>query len=283
MLRKLIPLLAIIFSLTLVSTAFPETEEEIIARYLKKAEKQRKQKIYSVSLSFSYGRLHNRSDYNLFYNYANLNISPGDPLVGIWRSKQFGAEFGMMVARNVALKLGFEYWLKLGNSTIGDYSMSITPLGTQEDFELNSEVKVYGVTGGIDYHLLNPPDENGIVHLPGVRVGLGAGFYSTTWDLWDGSNTFNLETENLELNSEPLKATAPGLSVWLGLDYPVGIFGLLAGVDVQYLYLNFDNVKVYNNVGEELYVSYSDNVTDRVGLDFSGPRGKVELKRYFRW
>ena len=283
MFRKLIPLLVAFFAVTVVSPILAQTEDEIIAQYLKKAEKQRKHQIYFFSCSFAYGKLASQSDYNKFYNHTNLNVTPGDPLTGIWRSKQFGADFGMMVSKRASIKLGFEYWMKLGNGSTGDYNLGVSPLGLQEDFDLRSEVSVYGFSGGFDYYLKNPPDNNGLINTLSVKVGAGAGYYNAKWELWDAASSFNLSTEIPETNNEALTGSAPGISGWVGVDYPIGIFGLLASVNVNYLYLNFDNIRVYNDLNEELYVSFSDNPTDRVDLDFSGLRGKLEFKRYFRW
>ncbi|MEW5925027.1 MAG: hypothetical protein AB1746_13665 [Candidatus Zixiibacteriota bacterium] len=283
MLKKLIPVFIALFAITVAASAFGQTEDEIISKYLKKMEKQRKHKIYFGSIGFSYGKLPNNSDYNVYSNYANVNIDPGNPMTGIWRSKEFSANMGMMASRKVSFQLGFDYWLKMGDNTTGDYTFSISPLGTQTDFDLISQVQVWGLTSGIDYHLLNAPDNEGIVNGFNVRIGGGAGVYFSKWEVWSGANSFNLSTSLEELNIEPLKGTAPGFSAWIGADYPVGFFGMLLSANVNYLYLNFSDVHSYNDFDEELYLSYTSNPEDRVELDFSGFRGKVEFKKYFKW
>jgi len=283
MFKKLIPLLVLLFAFTVAASAFGQTEDDIISKYLKKMEKERKHKIYYGSLSFSYGKLPNESDFNTFSNYANVNIGPDNPMTGIWRSNEISANFGMMISKKTSFQLGFDYWLKMGDDKIGDYDFGISPLGIQTDFELVSQVQVYGISGGFDYHLTNPPDNDGLVNGLNVRVGGGGGIYFSKWEIWNGANSFNLSTAIPEQNIDPLNGTAPGFSVWLGTDYPTGLFGLLLSGNVSYLYLNFNNVYSYNDIDEELYLTYSDNPDDRVELDFSGLRGKFEIKRYFRW
>ena len=136
MYKRFIPLLVLLFAFAVAGAAFADTEDEIIAKYLKKAEKQRKHRVYFGSVSFAYGKLPTYSDYTMFYHYSNRNINPGSPLTGIWRSKQLAFNMGMMVTRKVSVRLGVEYWLKLGSEAVGDYDFGIAPLGLQEDFDL---------------------------------------------------------------------------------------------------------------------------------------------------
>jgi hypothetical protein len=279
--KKIAILMGIVFLLVAVGSAFGETEDEIVARYLKKAEKKHKSKVGFVSASISYGILSNGNDYNKFRSFANSNISPGAPLDGIYRSYQFDANFGMMVSRNAAFKLGFEYWLKMGSSNTGDYTMGIEPLGTQTDFNLVSEVQIYGINGGVDYYFLNPPDMNGQFNSIALRLGLDAGIYFANWNVWEGVSAINLSTQTSEANSDPLKSTAPGASLMVGADVP--ILGFLLSANAGYQYMNFSSVKAYNSIDEELYVSYSNNIDDRVELDFSGFRSKLEIRKFFKW
>jgi hypothetical protein len=283
--RKLVLLLAVIFIFTAVGSAYSQTEDEIIAQYLKKAEKKHKPKVGFASVSFVYGNLPNNSDYNVFFNYANHRIFPGGPLDGIWNCMQFAGELGMMAADKFSFKVGFDYWMKLGSSVTGDYTFGTTfgPSGYQESFEVKSEIQVYGFYGGFDYFIFNPPDRDGIVRSISLRAGAGAGYYLSKWQIWEGAYTLNLSTETTEENVEPLKGSAPGVTAWIGMDYPVNLLGLLVGANVSYMYLNFTDVHSYNSLGEELYVTYSTSPSDRVELDFSGLRGKIELKRYFKW
>jgi hypothetical protein len=289
--RSLSVILAVIFLLTAVVPAFSETEDEVIAKYLKKnVEKKieaKKGHVGFFTVNFNYGKLPNQSSYNKFTNYANSNIALADQsserLTGIYRSKQIGANLGMMVSPRAALKLGFEYWLKMGTDATGNYDFNIEPLGDQTDFNLRSQVQVYGVTAGVDYYLLNAPDNKGLFKSLAVRVGAGGGFYMSKWQIWKGNTSFNLATETFDPNNGEYKSSAPGFNVSLGLDYPIRFFGMTMSADAGFLFLNFSNVHGYNDLGEELYLTYSANTNDRVDLDFSGLRGKIELKKFFSW
>jgi len=283
MIRKLMPLLAILLVIAVAGSAFSQTEDEIIAKYLKKAEKKHRDKVGFIGLTGAYGKLPNETDYLKFRNYSNNNIAPGNPIDGIWRSKQFGFEMGMMVARQFSVKAGFDYWLKMGNEATGDYTMAIEPLGIQDNFTIKSEIQVYGFWAGFDYYLLNPPNRAALVNALSVRCGASGGLYMANWDIWSGASAFNLSLENFEQNSDPYTGSTPSFSAWVGADYPTPFFNMLVGLEATYQYLNFDKLHAYNSLGEELYVTYSDNSSDRVKLDFSGFRGKVVLKRYFAW
>ena len=281
--KKMILLIGVIFVFVAVGSAFAQTEDEIVARYMKKVEKKHKSKVGFFSTSFSYGMLANDNGYNKFINYANDRIAPGNPLGGIWRTSQISANFGMLLTSRATLKFGFEYWMQMGVDKTGDYTLSIEPIGAQTDFNLQSEVQIYGITGGTDYYLLNPPDKNGVFNSLALRVGATGGYYMAKWQTWDGLTPYNLTTASYESNDDPFKDNTIGFTVTAGADYPTPVFDLLLGVDIGYQYLNFGNVKSYNTVNEELYVSYSDSGTDRVDFDFSGLRGKIELKRFFSW
>ncbi len=281
--KKLFLLVGVLFLFVAIGSAFGQTEDEIVARYMKKAQSKQKTKVGFFSANFSYGVLAIDNGYNNFASYADSRISPGNPIGGIWRTNQLGANFGLMMSSRTALKFGFEYWLQMGVDKTGDYVLGIEPLGTQTDFNLISQVQIYGFTGGADYYLLNPPDRNGVFHSLALRVGANGGYYMANWEVWEGLTTYNLVTANFEANNDPLKDNTIGFSVSAGVDYPTPVFDLLLGADISYQYLNFDNVKSYNSVDEELYLSYSDTGTDRVDLDFSGLRGKIELKRFFNW
>jgi hypothetical protein len=270
--KVIITLMAVAFLLTAVGSAFGETEDEIIARYLKKTEKKHKSKLGYFSAYYSYGKLSDKSDYNKFANYADFNIVGGNYVQTITRSNQIGACFGLMVTPSVALKLGFEYWDKLG-SNINDYE---------------SKVQIYGFSLGCDYYILNAPHKD--AYLPGIapRLGLTGGLYITKWDIWDGLQPFNLTTGVQDIvlaneNAGPMNGVAPGITATAGVDIPTPVWDMVIGTDISYLYLNFSKVKAYNSVDDELYVSYTASADDRVNLDFSGFRGKVEIRKFFRW
>jgi len=50
---------------------------------------------------------------------------------------------------------------------------------------------------------------------------------------------------------------------------------------VHHRYLNFANAAWYNESGDEIVASVDGTEDGRVDLDFSGVRGKIEVKRYF--
>ena len=116
-----------------------------------------------------------------------------------------------------------------------------------------------------------------------VRVGGTAGLYVANWDLWPEYRNLNLAT-NAPVNANTtFRGTAPGLTFNFGVEYPVGWAGLVAALDMNYLYLNFKNVAWYNASDEEVVVTYNGTADSRVDLALSGVRGKFEIKRYFNW
>ena len=117
--KKMILLIGVIFVFVAVGSAFAQTEDEIVARYMKKVEKKHKSKVGFFSTSFSYGMLANDNGYNKFINYANDRIAPGNPLGGIWRTSQISANFGMLLTSRATLKFGFEYWMQMGVDKTG--------------------------------------------------------------------------------------------------------------------------------------------------------------------
>ncbi|SYZ74113.1 exported hypothetical protein [Candidatus Zixiibacteriota bacterium] len=291
MIRRVVSLLAVLFLVSTVVSAFGQTEDEIVANYLKKAEKKqehaRKNKIGFFSVHFAYGKLPDKSPNNLFVSYSNSRIRPLDAgsgkLEGAYRSDQIGINAGMMVTPKLAFKVNFEYWLKMGSNTTGNYNFAVEPLGVQNDFNLRSEMQVLGFGGGLDYYLLNPPDKDGHINSLSLRVGGGGGYYMAKWDIWQGSSSFNLSTQTYDANAEPIKGNAGSFYGSVGIDYPIRFFDMVLGMEGQYQYLNFKNVHSYNTAGDELYLTYTDSSNDRVDIDFSGLRAKIELRKFFRW
>lgn len=281
--KKIILLVGIMFLFVAVGSAFAQSEDDVVASFMKKAQKKYKTKVGFISTSFSYGFLKNDNGINQFKDYANSRISPGAPVPGAWRTYQFNANFGLMLNPRTALKFGFDYWMKMGGDITGDYTLSIEPLGVQTGFNLKSQVNILGFSTGADYYLTNPPDRYGIIHALALRVGATGGFYMAKWEIWEGLTSYNLATSSFESNSNPLKDNSLGFTVTLGADYPTPVWDMLIGLDLGYQYLNFDNIKSYNTVDEELYLSASDSGTDRITLDLSGFRAKIELKRFFSW
>ncbi|MCX6826477.1 MAG: hypothetical protein NTV06_04295 [candidate division Zixibacteria bacterium] len=293
MTRKILLLSAIVFLFMAIAPAFSQTEDDVVAQYLKKTEKKQKAKslrIGFVSLYGAYGKLPNDSPYNKFRSYANSNITALNGsqylLTGIWRSKQLGVDFGMMITSRIAAKVGFEYWLKMGSNKTSNYDFdaAFDSIGVKDNFNLVSEINIYGVNLGVDYYLLNPPDKKGMMNSIAVRITANGGYYFSKWNIWQGSKSFiNSATGYKDVSTESLKGSSVGVSGSIGLDYPIRFWGLVAGVDAGYLYLNMNNIHAHNNLGEELYLTCSNDANDRVDLDFSGLRAKIELKKLFCW
>jgi hypothetical protein len=276
MLKRILPLVAAIFLLTAVSPLFAQTEDEIVAKYLQKIEKKHKHKMGFASAYFKYGKLKNDIGYKEFNFSASSDITTisgsVDPDVGIWRSKEFGFNFGMLISKSVAFKLGFDYWLTMGDNVEVDQTMTIGTFDFDDTYTAKSDVSVYGLKVGFDYFLTNPPDQSGTIPGLAVKVGGGGGIYMASWKLWSADDQ----------DSEPLKANAPGFWIHGGLEYPTNVMGLVLAADASYFFLNFKNLDSYNQAGGELDLTYPDDGKE-LALNFSGPRGKIELKRYFQW
>lgn len=102
------------------------------------------------------------------------------------------------------------------------------------------------------------------------------------WDLWPGYESLNLGTGAVPDTNVTFKGSAPAFSLGMGAEYPLGFFELGIGAEFSYMYLNFTNVAWYN--GDDEVVATSTGTEDgRVDLDFSGFRGKFEIRRYFSW
>lgn len=284
-----------VYSLTAILVAilagslFGQTEDEIIAKYLKKTEVRNSNRIGYVVVTGCYGRLGTGNDYNRFGEdlsrfVTGLNGSY-DHIDGIFRSKEFYAGLGMITSSRTALEAGLTYWMKMGNSPQGDYNLSLAfPDDTSDHLgmQLKSEVQVYGFSGNFAYYVTNPPDKSGLLRSLAIKTNLGAGYYFANWQLWDGFNTFNLSTQDYEPLDGKLTGTAPGFTVGMTLELPVGFGGLVMEGGARYQYLNFANMKWYNSKSEENVVTYN-GTTERVKLDLSGPRAQFGLKRYIAW
>ncbi len=278
-----------LLSFLLVVPALAQTEEELIAKYLEKTEKKHQTKVGFIVLQGSYGLLSEDSDYNKFAQGISPWIS-GDvtavPVEGIYRSKEFHAGFGLMTTPKIAATIGFSYWLQMGSSTTGDFSLSLvnhdSPSGTQEDFALRSEVQVYGFSGSLDYYLLNAPTPEGQLNGLAFKVQGNIGYYFANWELWDGFAATNLYLSQTDELAGKLTGSAPGFALGLAAEYPIGLFGLVVEGGARYQYLNFSKMKWYNDLNHENVVTVPDT-GERVELDFSGIRGQFGLKRYFNW
>ncbi|UCC45289.1 MAG: hypothetical protein JSU65_05055 [Candidatus Zixiibacteriota bacterium] len=263
-------------------TVAQDTEEDFIARYLQdkpnKAVKE-KQKVGWASVSFGMNRINRENDYNTFATLESEWITGGS-LSWLDRALFFGGEAGTVFAKKFYVSLGGEYWLKLGEELTGTffYTRTGVPLTNPA-----SEIKVMGAYLGAGWYLYNPPAVKEHVTRLTVRIGGTAGLYVANWDLWPEYRNLNLATNTPVNANTTFRGTAPGLTFNLGAEYPVGWAGLVAALDVNYLYLNFKNVAWYNASDEEVVVTFDGTADGRVDLALSGVRGKFEIKRYFNW
>lgn len=259
------------------------SEQELLEKYLKKINKVDKfKKLGWLSATFQLDRINRNNHYNDFTTYESQNFSSTN-LSWLNTASAFGAEVGMVFSDNFAWSLGGEYWLKFGETQAGNFDYVNSSGANITVTDLKSEISVWGINTSISYYLTNPPTvANNVSALAWRVVGL-AGFYQVNWDLWDGYQTTNLTTATLSNTNISHKGSAPGFSLGMGLDYPLNIMGLDAGLDFSYFYLNFKNVAWYNTLDQEIVATYNASSTSRVNLDLSGFRGKIELKRYFSW
>lgn len=285
--------LVIVLSCLLVVPVFGQTEDEIVAKFMKKAEKMRVKKIGFAVIHGSYGRLDNNNTYNQFANQISPQIAGiqglGAGLPGIYRSKEFFAGFGIMATPQASVTFGFNYWLKLGSDQKGDFNLVLLNAADSVDhlgFDLTSEIQIFGFSSSVDYYLLNPPTKDGI--LPGfsLKAVLGGGYYFAKWQLWDSFAGNNLDAavgdDPITVVESKLSGSAPGFTIGMAAEYPLGIAGLVVEGSAIYRYLNFSSMKWYNESDEEIVATYQ-NDGERVELDFSGPRARLGFKRYFSW
>jgi len=272
--------LVIVFSAAAVSSG--ETEQDIINRYFKKAEKMHKTKVGWLSGNFMLTRVNRNNDYNSFASGVSSQLSNGSiPWIG--QQTAFGLEFGMLMKEKWTWGIGGEYWMKFGPNETGDFIY--TPLGgtAQMISNLRSEIKVYGLTTSLQYFVKNAPSDPKSTEGLSLRVGGTLGYYFASWDLWPEYQNLNLATSSTAGTNTTFKGTAPGIWLSFGADHHLGFYGLLLGADFGYQYMNFTNIAWYNSLDQEVVVSYSGLSDGRVDLDLSGFRGKLALKRFFSW
>jgi len=280
---KIVLASALIFIFSGASTAMTgETEQEIVNRYLKRAETKHTRKITWVAVNFTFNRINRYNDYNKFANHTSNHFSNTNiPWIG--DGKSFGIEAGMLLGKRFTWSVGGEYWLKQGINRTGSFDYT-PPDGSPTVVEnLVSETQVWGIFSSAQCYLYNPPSKANLLNRLALRVGGTIGFYQTRWDLWNSYENLNLATSSPEGINTAFKGSAPGFSMQIGVDYPLRVLNFVMGVDFGYLYLNFKNVAWYNSEDEEIVATYGGTADSRVNLSFSGFRGKVELKRFFKW
>jgi hypothetical protein len=260
----------------------PESEQEIINKFLKKTEKKYTTKLSWISGNFTINRINRSSAYNDFATLVSDDFTDAS-IPGLTQGKSFGLDMGLLLNRKFAVTVGGEYWLKLGSHQSGSFEYN-PPLGTSAIVtDLVSEVQVYGVSTGVQYFLMNPPTPNEILKNTSLFVNANIGYYWSTWELWKEFENLNLATSAPTETNATHKGAAPGFSLGMGADYPLKFFNMVLGANFSYLYLNFNNVAWYNSEDEEIVVTYNGTEDSRIDLELSGFRGKIELKRYFSW
>jgi len=276
-------------SLLLVTPVFSQTEEELVAKFLKKAEKKHNKKVGYLVLNGSFGRLNRDNDYNKFSDRVTPLVSSidadGGSIDKINSSYEFFGGFGIMASPKTAAEFGFAYWMKQGSSQSGDFNLSLVNMDDPDNhygFDLKSEVQIYGFSGNIDYYLSEPPDREGNLNNLAFKVGAGLGYYFASWELWDGFTGYNLSTNEAEIISGKLTGSAPGITLSLAAEYPINLAGLVIEGKARYLYLNFTGMNWYNSNNEETVATVNNSGTP-VELDMSGPRIQFGFKRYFSW
>jgi hypothetical protein len=276
-------------SLLLITPAFAQTEDELVAKFLKKTERKQSKKVGFLVVNGSFGRLFQDNDYNKFTTRVNpllASVGSTTPTVEkINNSYELFGGFGMISSRKTAAQFGFTYWLKQGSAQTGDFNLSLVNMNDPGDlygFNLKSEIQVYGLTGEVHYYLSEPPDKYGKLHNIAFKLGAGFGFYFANWELWDGFTGYNLSAGTSEVIEGKLKGSAPGFKALAGAELPIGLAGLVVEGAAQFLYLNFTGMKWYNSNNEET-VATVNNSGKKVELNMSGPRVQLGLKRYFSW
>lgn len=274
----LVALLAFVFVAPMTSA---QTEQDIVNKYLQKAEKKHTKKLGWAAINFQTNRVNKDNHYNRFSEYVSPQFSQGG-IDKLGAAFSLGADFGVVFKKNFAWFLGGEYWLKQGNEISGDVTYN-APSGPVTVTDPASELSVLGFYTGIQYYLTNPPTTDNLLTGLAFRVNGTIGYYSASWDLWEEYQNLNLATSAPDGENATYKGSAPGFSLGVGGDYPLNLWDLGLGFDLNYLYLNFNNVAWYNSQDEEIVATYGTTEDHRVDLQLSGFRGKVELKRYFSW
>jgi hypothetical protein len=266
--------------------AFPaaaqNTEQELINKYLQKTEKKQKtKKLYWVSANYSMNRINRDNDYNKFAIYESSLFTNTD-LNWLNTAMSFGLEFGWLVNNKFSWTLGGEYWMPVGETQLGNFDYN-PPSGNTTVTELKSEIKVYGVATGVQFYVLNAPTVEQRLTKAAVKIGVGAGYYQAKWEVWDQYENLNLATSSPAGTNSTFKDNGIGFTFSLGAEYPLSASGFALGLDVHYLWLNFDQVSWYNAQEQEVVATFEGNSSSRVNLGLSGVRGKLEIKRFFNW
>jgi hypothetical protein len=257
------------------------SEQDVINQYLKKTEKKHTRKLGWLSLDFGLNRINRDNDYNKFANYSSHYFSETS-IPWLNQAKIFGIDAGVVLQERFSWSIGGEYWLKFGSDKPGTYTYQ-PPGAAPVETEIKSEIKVWGLTTGLDYYFYGHPTLGDKLQALALRAGIKLGYYQASWDLWPEYQNLNLATQEPAEENTTFKGSAPGLMVHVAADYPLGIWNLAFAADVGYMYLNFSNVAWYNSQDQEVVVTYAGTTDTRVDLQLSGIEGKIQLRRFFSW
>lgn len=280
--RFLTSILIVLALMALATVVSADTEQDVIDQYLNKRQPKIQEKagrLGWLSMNFTLNRVNRHNDYNHLMTLESDNISGGS---FSWLNMAYsvGGELGILFSKRFCFSLGGEYWLKMGEELEGDYAYLPTSTTITNP---SSSVKVYGAYAGIGWFAVNPPKQGSQPDSWSFRVNGTAGFYVADWELWQDFVDLNLATGLSSGSSATFRGTAPGFTIGGVVEYPVSVLGLVASGELQYLYLNFDNVAWYNSSDEEIIVTWDGSSDGRVDLGLSGFRGKFEVRKYFNW
>jgi len=256
------------------------------ANFLSAATEKHSRHVSFLALRFGGGLLRG-GDYDKFaaYNSANITRTDGGSAIlnGLSNSYEFGIEMGTMLGQKSSVSLGLDYWLKNGSNHVGDFTLSVEPIGSQTGFALRSQITVFGASGNFGYFLLNKPSRIGALKGLSIEAVGSAGFYFSRWNLWQGSGNINLSTGLFEQIGGALTDQAPSFAGALRFSIPTNLFHTVIAIEGGYQYLKFTNPSWKNALNEEIRPTYSANSADNVELDFSGLRGKIAIRKFMSW
>ncbi len=270
--------LVAIFSFSSVVVA-NDAEEALTNKFLKRLEAKHMKKLTWLSGYFSLNRINRDNDYNKFASYESNNFSTTE-LSWLGDAKSFGMEMGVVFKEKFAWSLGGEYTMQLGQEITGSHFYN--PTGSLVE-NPSSTISLYGIKTGVQYYFYNAPSVAEKLTSLALRTGFSVGYYQVSWDLWSSYSNLNLSTSAPTGSNTTFQDNAASFEVHLGADYPTKIMGLALGFEMSYLYLNFNQVAWYNSQDDEVVASFNGTSDGRVDLNFSGIRGKVEIKHFFNF
>ncbi|MFH1893590.1 MAG: hypothetical protein ABIK83_13020 [Candidatus Zixiibacteriota bacterium] len=276
----------LIAMLLLPLTLKAASEEEMVQQFLAKNDAVKKRTMVAPFFSFSYGKV-DPAGYHNFTGETNkyvrmVNSTDATALASIHRITSFEGGLSLLVDRGL-LSAAFDYWLTVGSSKKGDFEFyTDLTAGTHEDvedFNLRSEIKVWGVYLDYQYFIHNPPVPYFGIRGLSAKAGAGIGYYGAYWDLWEGFAGFIEGTDEYYVLTDHLKGSGPGFHLSAGIEYPAWK-GLILAADAKYVWLKFDKLSKQMTETYELYLVNSDT-HQPIDIDFSGPRLNLSIKHYF--